>query len=63
MHFIVNVKFNRKNLKLILSFKYDLNYSYKLRAIFHSGLWQNIFIDPLHLKLSSLRLLQTFKRY
>ena len=61
MHFIVNVKFNRKNLKLILLLSMILTIAISYRAIFHSGSWQNIFIDPLHLKLSSLRLLQTFK--
>ena len=56
MHFIVNIDLNKRNAYKIISLIIILLIFLSYRGLFFSANWQNIIIDPLHLKLSSFRL-------
>ena len=56
MHFIVNIDLNKRNANKIISLIIILLIFLAYRGLFFSANWQNIIIDPFHLKLSSFRL-------
>ena len=56
MHFIVNIDLNKRNANKIISLIIILLIFLAYRGLFFSVNWQNIIIDPFHLKLSSFRL-------